>query len=390
MELLVHIKQLLDDSLTGEEIIFTTESNLIMQDASEFEDDKFDASDISYSDDYDCSSVEDDENFSSPPDEISFEQMRAAVEYWQSGKKKLLNVDTVKRRFRFIKDRRQLYRFADIVNKGGSQALKLKQVWEHTCDLFKGSTAKHMIIHDNDLRRWALDKAREISLLNFKAKSHWPHKFKKHNRIVSRKINKMISLKMSHLMENYVVSATVFVGETKKKIAEMALTDVYNTDQSGFNYEMHSGRTLAPCGSKTVEVAVQQVNATTHSYTIQPIISASGSLLSPMLLVLQEAGGKFGPQVAKKVFRPNNIYLLASSSGKLGKAHLHEWTRKVLLPNIGEESLLLVDSWSCYNDDSLRMASEEQNKNLKIVMIPPKTTGMCQPLDRYFFRVYKN
>ena len=82
-----------------------------------------------------------------------------------------------------------------------------------------------------------------------------------------------------------------------------------------------------------------------------------------MLLVLQEAGGKFGPQVAKKVFRPNNIYLLASSSGKLGKAHLHEWTRKVLLPNIDEESLLLVDSWSCYNDDSLRMASEEQNKN---------------------------
>ena len=82
----------------------------------------------------------------------------------------------------------------------------------------------------------------------------------------------------------------------------MALTDVYNTNQSGFNYEMQRGRTLAPCGSKTVEVAVQEVNATTHSYTIQPIISASGSLLSPMLLVLQEAGGKFLSTSCEKGF----------------------------------------------------------------------------------------
>ena len=61
--------------------------------------------------------------------------------------------------------------------------------------------------------------------------------------------------------------------------------NTYNSDQSGFNLEVHSGRTLASVGSKKVVSVVQSVHATTHSYTIQPIVNAKGRLLEPLLLV---------------------------------------------------------------------------------------------------------
>jgi len=62
---------------------------------------------------------------------------------------------------------------------------------------------------------------------------------------------------------------------------------------------------------------VQSVSATTHNYTIQPLISATGQLLSPLFLVLKESSGKFGPIVEENLFRPKNVYLEASKSGKL-------------------------------------------------------------------------
>jgi len=40
---------------------------------------------------------------------------------------------------------------------------------------------------------------------------------------------------------------------------------MYNADESGFNLEIHSGRTLAKSGVKTVEAIVQSVSSTTHN-----------------------------------------------------------------------------------------------------------------------------
>ena len=68
---------------------------------------------------------------------------------------------------------------------------------------------------------------------------------------------------------------------------------------------------------------VQSVLATTHSYTIQPTISNDDRLLSPLFIVLKESTGTFGPRVEETMFRQNNIYVLASKSGKfLGFAEI--------------------------------------------------------------------
>jgi len=74
---------------------------------------------------------------------------------------------------------------------------------------------------------------------------------------------------------------------------------MYNSDQSGFQLEIHSGRSLSHQGIKKVQRVVQSLATTTHSYTIQAIISCDGNLLSPLFNVLKEANGRFGPREKK-------------------------------------------------------------------------------------------
>jgi len=56
--------------------------------------------------------------------------------------------------------------------------------------------------------------------------------------------------------------------------------------------------------------------------------------------------GTFGPRVQEILFRPVNIYIQASKSGKLTSEHFKTWFSEVYLPNTGRKSMLLLDSWT--------------------------------------------
>ena len=111
--------------------------------------------------------------------------------------------------------------------------------------------------------------------------------------------------------------AQKFVQEVKPLVKEYGLENVYNSDKSGFQLEIHSGQSLACEGQKKVECVVQSVSSTTHSYTIQLTVTANGRLLLPLFIVLKEKGGKFGSTVEKTLFRPTNVCVKASKSGKI-------------------------------------------------------------------------
>ncbi|XP_076547717.1 uncharacterized protein LOC143306005 [Osmia lignaria lignaria] len=153
--------------------------------------------------------------------------------------------------------------------------------------------------------------------------------------------------------------------------------------------KLHSGRTLALKSTKKVEAVIQSIPSTTHSYTIQPTISASGKLLSPLFAVLKETSGEFGPRVQQTMFKPTNILATASTSGKLTNEHFKIWLKEVYYPNINEKTALLLDSWSGNCSHSIVEATLE-NKELVAFTIPAGITKYLQPLDVYGFRVWKN
>ncbi|OQV14585.1 hypothetical protein BV898_11204 [Hypsibius exemplaris] len=76
-----------------------------------------------------------------------------------------------------------------------------------------------------------------------------------------------------------------------------------NADQSGCEYETHSGRTLHTRGLKKMRACVQSITKMTHSYTIMVTIDANDKLRSPLFIVMQEiTGNSFGPQVQQGLF----------------------------------------------------------------------------------------
>jgi len=179
------------------------------------------------------------------------------------------------------------------------------------------------------------------------------------------------------------------VKTVKSHIDVIGEGSTYNADESGFNLEIHSGRTLANMGAKTIEATIQSLSSISHSYTIMPIISANGSLLSPLYIVLKEITGSFGPRVEETLFRPVNVYIVASKSGKLTTQHFKHWFLEVYLPNTKEKSLLLLDSWTGHCPEQL-IEHIPKDKQVTILTIPKKTTAFVQPLDVFGFRIWKN
>jgi len=196
---------------------------------------------------------------------------------------------------------------------------KLKTIENYTLERFNLANRSGLIVHDNDLRRWALHASKPLQNggFIFKASSFWLHKFKRRHRIVSRKINKFVSKTGFNKQAEVLRDGEEFVRNVKPLIESVGASQTFNSDQSGFELELHSGRSLANQGVKQVQYVAQSVSSTTHSYTIQPLISADGRLLSPLFLVLKEPSGHFGTRVQQTLVQPANVLLTASKSGKL-------------------------------------------------------------------------
>lgn len=258
---------------------------------------------------------------------------------------------------------------------------------------FKNFKSKQKIIHDRDLRRWACTKAAESANIipNFNASKKWVHNFKVHNSIVSRKILKFVRKDYTTEAANIEKKANDFVRDSLARTQNYMPNVIFNTDQSGVAIDLRSGRTLDVIGEKQILKGVGSVAGTTHSYTIQPVISKDGDLLSPMFVCWQERRGMFGPRVKESIAALDlkNLYVVASSSGKLGKDLMLEWFENIYFPGAPLESFLYVDSWNCFNDRAAIAKVTPGNKILHILQMPPGTTPLIQPLDVYFFRTWK-
>lgn len=323
--------------------------------------------------------------------DVNMEYKKKAVQYWRSGKTKCLDFKRVQHKFRKVTHRKTLYRWKKQINECGTKYEKFLQISTYVLDQFKISSERSLPIHDIDIKRWALKAGEKFGLSpkQFTASTLWVHNFKTNHGIVSRKINKFVTKKQISSKEILLRTSSEFVSKVKSEIQMINKDNVYNSDQSGFNMETHAGRTLALKGSSKVECLAQSINSLTHSYTIQPIISANGNLKSPLFIVLQETGGKFGPTVEKNIYKADNILVFASKSGKLTSDLAIKWFENVFLPNTGEKSLLLLDSWTGQTAKKFDSV-EKHNKEVQILTIPAGTTGLIQPLDVYTFRPWKN
>ncbi|XP_024940097.1 uncharacterized protein LOC112494251 [Cephus cinctus] len=270
---------------------------------------------------------------------------------------------------------------------------QMYEIEKYIKNKFTEAREKRLPVHDIDLRRWAIEEARRIELNKFKGSPSFIKNLKFRLRICSRKVTKLVTKNYSNEKVETEERKAAHLQFTNSKIPQYNLDFIMNSNQSGFSKEYFSTRTLSFRGEKDTLQSVKSISNTTHSYTIQPIITASGKLLSPMLICLQETtGNEFGPRVSLEIIKntPNNLIVVCSKSGKLTKEHVKKWLAGCLIPQIKEKTLVLLDRWSGQTEDFLMASlSPEKADSVEVITIPPGTTGLCQPLDVYFFRQSK-
>lgn len=308
-------------------------------------------------------------------DRFTLDQMKYYV--GEKDKHPTWSFETFTKRHKVIKYRHMIGRFRKIIENGGTKKQKFKKLNKSVLKKFNYAREHLYNVHDKDLKRWAIRKAKCLKL-PFNASDTWVKTFKKTSKISSRKA-KIVSNKSVIEQSQILKNAEEFRNTIRTESWKWPI--VINTDQMGFNKELHSTRTLSHTNEKDTFLAVKSLNNCTHSYTVQPSITLDGNLLDNFLLCLYEPTGKIGPNV--KPFNPPNVKLTCSSSGKLSRGHVNYWIKECLKPHVdNQEFLIILDSWTTHTNKDIY--DQTFGSLYHMIVVPPKTTSIAQPLDVFF------
>ncbi|CAF2053469.1 unnamed protein product [Rotaria magnacalcarata] len=298
----------LDSIVESTSYIFESETTLDFDEESNYSDDEdpdlaistFQQNDSTHDADYEP----DNDQEINLQNHFSLDYMKRAVDFFDekdpvTGQRKR-HWSTLKRHFRSIPNLQCINRFRKYIAAGGTRKQKLDDVDIFVYEQFENARYKLLSVHDIDLRRWGLKKARELNLNDFDASSKWLLAFKDRHRISRRKITQLVTKKHVEDREKVEQSAKDFVTETKKVIDQYNPNEVLNTDQVGINLKMYGNRTLSYMGEQSTWSMVRSIGKTTHSYTTQSIITLDGSVLGPLFLCLKEPTGKMSDNIFKK------------------------------------------------------------------------------------------
>ena len=289
-----------------------------------------------------------------------------------------------KRHAKLRNDFKKLQRIIEFLENEGDRYYKLKTLKNSLYTKFRNERSSLASFHDWHLELWANEINQEICVPNFRAGATFVLNFKREFKISSRKITKFYT-KSSHINEekikevNFAVTVSTYIQQNA-----IAPYKIWNTDQSGFAYELISARTLTNVGEKDELGLAQNMNSLSHSYTIQVHISAAAKLGSKLFVCFQEPKGFFGPKVSEKLKKPpKNIFVTCTKSGKMTKDKLNVWAKECFSLDTSGSTLLILDSWPAQKNQGIYSSRE---KLVKLFIIPPKETKYGQPLDVYFFR----
>lgn len=345
---------------------------------------------------------------------ISRETATRILELLRTGK----SSRTIKSKYRWFQ-RRYIPRLQRIAETGASGII-YQDIDERVYNRAREARMQHRVLRGWMLRLWAMEEARWLRAERFRASNSWLVSFKKRHGLVSRKITEFISRRRQTDDAELAIRRSELASNFARRRQSFPDQLILNFDQSGFQYELTTGRTLSWSGERDTLASVDQANKATHSYTIQPIISRDGRAVGKLLICLQEtSGNSFGPRVQQEVDRLvneyGNVVVMASSSGKMNNPLMRRWADEVLIPAIREERdqaerledevrpstsdgstgeqerrpqvLLVGDSWG--GNTNVDFIAHLNAEGVEFLRILPGLTSTMQPLDVEIFRQYK-
>ena len=101
--------------------------------------------------------------------QVDLSYKRKAVTFWKSAKKARRTLASVQKNYRMVKSLQQLYRWEASVERGGTSADKLAFIGEYVLQKFEEACDRRSIVHDMNLRLWALEAKNQVDLPQFVA-----------------------------------------------------------------------------------------------------------------------------------------------------------------------------------------------------------------------------
>ena len=326
---------------------------------------------------------------------ITDDQKKAVLDFAWSDDGRRRKITSIRNRHRFVKDWKQIEYWQKQMRTGGDRESLLKLINEGTFEDFLRTREKGIDIHDEDIQIWAADRAAQHDFnRSFTASHNWVQKFKKDHQITSRRITAFVTranfedkLKLQEEAREWATRMRNLIN-TKN----ISPAFVFNADQSGFNYEMTRKRSLALVGEDTVEKVVDSKNATTHSFTILPLVSMNGEVYKKMLVTFQETNGSFGPIVWENMIKPPNLIFDATTSGIMTKNGCERFVKELLAEAVSKEehNLILLDHWGPFTNKDKIAEWLPENVSHEVQNIPRNCTPFCQPWDVFGFGPWKD
>ena len=137
------------------------------------------------------------------------------MEYWNSGKRKRLGLKCVQSKFKRVTSEKQLRNWAEQTKSGGTRTDKLHRITKFTLEQFSNAVQTNLMVHDNDLRRWAIQASMQENLESFKASRYWLWTFKGTYNIVSRKVTTFVTSGATTRDQNLHHQCTVFINNVR-------------------------------------------------------------------------------------------------------------------------------------------------------------------------------
>lgn len=260
------------------------------------------------------------------------------------------------------------YRLIEFIQERNKLGLRVKD---------KYITAKMKALRDAEIERLSMseeddDKKNLDKLKHFEASPMWLFRFKGRHNLVSRRETGCRSLPT-----NFRELATTFIEEVQKLIREKKIQParIVNLDQVPRYCELNNGSTITTKGTRDVHL---KKTSTAHKrFTWTPVVNAGGDVVLCHLLFSKL---KNKPKVHEKCVVDVNGTGMFST--EIIETFIENLLPKVQSP-FREPCLIILDSYGAHlkylnTDDRL---TKYERRNVFFKVIPPKLTGLLQPLD---------
>ncbi len=240
---------------------------------------------------------------------------------------------------------------------------------------FMHQRERNLTVIYSDLRRFLLSKELGVPLPEgFKISDKYLFLWTRRNRISSRRITHHGQIDNRRKSDIQGTTADYLIS-VRQKIADLSGNQVFNMDEVPCYYDMVRDSTLAFSGPKNVDAS--NTGQQKQRYTVCLAISLDGRLLKTLIIFRNLKN-------VPNVNVPNNVIVLVSKSGSMDSKLAKQWFDKVFSgrgPYFStKRSVLIWDSYGSHKrEDVVDYLKTKYNSNM--ILIPPKATSFCQPLD---------